>query len=94
MSNILRTILLFLQEFLNPNLSNHEIEYFMRKFKISGKVILYRELPRYFNKFDQGYCYVIFFGFDGNIGHWYALWKDQDGTIHFFDPCGEPPDAQ
>lgn len=29
-----------------------------------------------------------------NAGHWTAVWRDGNGTIHFFDPYGMQPDAE
>jgi len=81
---------------INPNLSNKELEFFLDRYNIPGHVILYRELPDYLKKLeeDDTLSLIIFFGFPGNIGHWCALWIDKDGYYHFFDPYGNPPDAQ
>jgi hypothetical protein len=93
-SSLLFIIYEILNELLDPNISNVELEHVMDKFNINCRVIRYEELPENFDEILEGTCFIIFFGFPDQIGHWCAIWKDKDGYLHFFDPYGSPPDKQ
>jgi hypothetical protein len=78
-------------------LTNHDINYVLKKNGINCNIVKYRELKNFNNLYDllgDDKCVVILYETKTNFGHWICVFENGEGDIEFFDSYGIFPDDE